>query len=259
MSNSSNVSRLFDLSGRKALVTGAGRGIGRTIALALAEAGCDVSLVGKTMANVEAVSEEIRQLGRNGLAIQTDVAKKEQVDKAFSRTADQFGRLDICVNNAGIGVRTPAEEMTEEDWDRIMDTNLKGVFLCAQAAARIMIPQKQGSIVNIASMSAFTVNIPQKQAAYNTSKAGVAMLTQALAVEWAQHGIRVNSICPGYIKTDMILSTMTDMFPLWESLTPLGRLGNTEDLSGAAIYLASEASSFMTGHNLIVDGGYTIR
>ena len=257
-----NISRLFDLTGRKALVTGAGRGIGRVIAIALAEAGCDVSLLGTTMENIEAVANEIHQLGHKGIAIQTDVSKKEQVDKAFLQTAEQLGRLDICVNNAGVSMRKShraAEEMKEEDWDRIMDINLKGVFLCAQAAAWIMIPQKQGSIINIASMSAITVNIPQKQAAYNTSKAGVAMLTKALAVEWAQYGIRVNSICPGYIKTDMILSKMTPLFSLWESLTPLGRLGNPEELSGAAIYLASEASSFMTGHNMVVDGGYTAR
>jgi len=250
---------LFNLTGRKALVTGAGRGIGRVVALTLAEAGCEVCLLGPTMANIEAVTDEIRQLGHKGIAIQADVTRKEQVDKAFSQTAEQLGRLDICVNNAGIGIQKPAEEMREEDWDKIIDTNLKGVFLCAQAAAQIMIPQKQGSIINIASMSAFAVNVPQKQAAYNTSKAGVTMLTKSLAVEWAQYGIRVNSICPGYIKTDMILSTMTHLFPIWESLTPLGRLGNPEELSGAVIYLASEASSYMTGHNLVVDGGYTAR
>jgi len=254
-----NISKLFNLTGRKALVTGAGRGIGRVVALTLAEAGCEVCLLGPTMTNIEAVTDEIRQLGHKGIAIQADVTRKEQVDKAFSQTAEQLGRLDICVNNAGIGIQKPAEEMKEEDWDKIIDTKLKGVFLCAQAAAQIMIPQKQGSIINIASMSAFAVNVPQKQAAYNTSKAGVTMLTKSLAVEWAQYGIRVNSICPGYIKTDMILSTMTHLFPIWESLTPLGRLGNPEELSGAVIYLASEASSYMTGHNLVVDGGYTAR
>ncbi len=256
-----NISKLFNLTGRKALVTGAGRGIGRVLALTLAEAGCDVCLLGTTMENIEAVANEIHQLGHKGIAIQTDVSKKEQVDKAFLQTAEQLGRLDICVNNAGVSMRKShraAEEMKEEDWDRIMDINLKGVFLCAQAAAQIMIPQRQGSIINIASMSAFTVNVPQKQAAYNTSKAGVSMLTKALAVEWAQYGIRVNSICPGYIKTDM-LSDATHLFPIWESLTPLGRIGNPEELSGAVIYLASEASSYMTGHDLVVDGGYTIR
>ena len=253
-----NVSELFNLTGRKALVTGAGRGIGRVLAIALAEAGCDVCLLGTTMKNIEAVANEIRQLGRKGVAIQTDVTKKEEVDKAFLQIAEQLGRLDICVNNAGISIQKPAENMIEEDWDRIMDTNLKGVFLCAQAAAQIMIPQRQGSIINIASMSAFTVNMPQKQAAYNTSKAGVSMLTKALAVEWAQYGIRVNSICPGYIKTDMLLNA-THLFPIWESLTPLGRIGNPEELSGAVIYLASEASSYMTGHDLVVDGGYTAR
>jgi len=256
-----NITKLFDLTERKALVTGAGRGIGRVLALTLAEAGCDVCLLGTTMTNIEAVANEIRQLGRKAIAIQTDVSKKEQVYKAFLQTAEQLGSLDICVNNAGVSVgqsRSSAEEMEEEEWDRVMDINLKGVFLCAQAAAQIMIPQKQGSIINIASMSSFTVNVPQKQAVYNSSKAGVAMLTKALAVEWAEYGIRVNSICPGYIKTDM-LSSAAHLIPTWESLTPMGRIGNPEELSGAVIYLASEASSYTTGLDLVVDGGYTAR
>ena len=156
-------------------------------------------------------------------------------------------------------MQRPVEEMPEEDWDRILDTNMKGVFLCSQEAARLMIPQKSGCIINIGSISARTVNVPQKQAVYNTSKAGVVMLTQAMAVEWALFGIRVNSISPGYMKTEMTLSSMSKLFPVWESLTPLGRLGEPEELRGALIYLASDASSYMIGHDLVVDGGYTIR
>ena len=254
-----SVYNLFDVTGRKALVTGAGRGIGRVLALALAEAGCDVSILEIDIKSAESTAKEIRQLGRKSIAIQADVTKKDQVDKAFAETVKELDRLDICVNNAGISIQKPAEEMPEEDWDKVVDINLKGVFLCSQAAARIMIPQGHGSIINIASMSGIAVNVPQKQAVYNTSKAGVAMLSKSLAVEWAQYGIRVNSISPGYTKTEMTLSTMAHLFPAWESLTPMGRLGEPEELRGAVLYLASDASSYMTGHDLVSDGGYTAR
>jgi len=250
---------LFDVTGRKALVTGAGRGIGRVLAIALAEAGCDVSILVRNVKDAEPVLKQIQRLGRKGTAVQADVRKKGQVDKAFAETVQQLGRLDICVNNAGISIQKPAEEMPEEDWDSILDTNMKGVFLGCQAAARIMIPQRQGSIINIASLSGSAVNVPQKQAVYNTSKAGVVMLTKSLAVEWAQYGIRVNSISPGYIKTEMTLAGMSHLFPAWESLTPMGRLGEPEELRGAVLFLASDASSYVTGHDLVIDGGYTAR
>lgn len=254
-----NVLNLFDVTGRKALVTGAGRGIGRVLALALAEAGCDVSILVRNTEDAEAVVKDIERLGRKGMAVQADVRKKGQVDRAFAETVEKLGCLDICVNNAGISIQKPAEEMPEEDWDSILDTNMKGVFLGCQAAARVMIPQRRGSIINIASLSGSAVNVPQKQAVYNTSKAGVVMLTKSLAVEWAQYGIRVNSISPGYIKTEMTLAAMTHLFPTWESLTPMGRLGEPEELRGAVLYLASDASSYMTGHDLVIDGGYTAR
>ena len=254
-----SISGLFDISGRKALVTGAARGIGKVLALTLAEAGCDVSLVGLHIEGLEAVASEINRMGVKAIALQADVSKKDEVDRAFAAAASEFGRLDICVNNAGVSFQMPVEEMPEEEWDNIMDTNMKGVFLCSQAAARIMIPQKSGNIINLASISAHIVNLPQKQAVYNSSKAGVAMLTKSMALEWAGYGIRVNSISPGYMKTEMTLSTMKYLFPEWESLTPLGRLGEPEELRGALIFLASDASSYMTGHDLIIDGGYTIR
>jgi NAD(P)-dependent dehydrogenase (short-subunit alcohol dehydrogenase family) len=254
-----SVSNLFDISGRKALVTGSARGIGKVLAVALAEAGCDVSLVGIHLEGVEKVADEINRIGARSIAFQADVSKKEEVDRAFEATVKEFGRLDICVNNAGVSFQMPVEEMPEDEWDNIMDTNMKGVFLCSQAAARIMIPQRSGNIINLASISGHAVNVPQKQAVYNSSKAGVAMLTKSMALEWAEYGIRVNSISPGYMKTEMTLSTMEYLFPEWEAITPLGRLGEPEELRGAVIFLASDASSYMIGHDLIIDGGYTIR
>jgi NAD(P)-dependent dehydrogenase (short-subunit alcohol dehydrogenase family) len=254
-----SIEKLFDIKGRKALVTGAGRGIGKVLALTLAEAGCDVALFGLHRRNLEKVAAQIRKMRRGCVTIEGDVSKSKDVKNAFDTVAGEFGRLDICVNNAGISMQRPVEEMPEADWDRIMDTNMKGVFLCSQEAARLMMPRKSGSIINIGSISARTVNVPQKQAVYNTSKAGVVMLTQAMAVEWAPYGIRVNSISPGYMKTEMTLSTMSKLFPDWESLTPLGRLGEPGELRGALIYLASDASSYTIGHDLVVDGGYTVR
>ena len=250
---------IFDISGRKALVTGAARGIGKVLALTLAEAGCDVSLVGLHIEGLEEVAAKINEMGVKALAYQADVSKKEEVDRAFSETAKEFGRLDICVNNAGVSFQMPIEDMPEDEWDNIIDTNMKGVFLCSQAAARIMIPQRSGCIINLASISGHAVNVPQKQAVYNSSKAGVAMLTKSMALEWAEYGIRVNSLSPGYMKTEMTLSSMSHLFPEWEAITPLGRLGEPEELRGALLFMVSDASSYMIGHDLIIDGGYTIR
>lgn len=250
---------LFDISGRKALVTGAGRGIGRVLAIALAEAGCEVALFGLHRETLEPVEAEVRRLGARCALFEGDVASKSDVDRAFAGAANQLGHLDICVNNAGVSLQEAVEEMSEADWHRIMDVNLKGVFLCCQASARLMLPRRNGAIINIGSISARVVNVPQKQAVYNTSKAGVVMLTRSMAVEWAPHRIRVNSISPGYMKTEMTLSSMSPLFPAWESLTPMGRLGEPEELCGALLFLASDASSYVTGHDLVVDGGYTVR
>jgi sorbose reductase len=250
---------IFDIKGRMALVTGAGKGIGKVLAIALAEAGCDVALFGLHKENLTKVANAIKKLGQKSIVLPGDVSKKDDVARAFSIIKLEFGRLDICVNNAGISMQVPVEKMSEEDWDRIIDINMKGVFFCSQEAAKMMIPQKGGSIINIGSISARTVNVPQPQAVYNTSKAGVIMLTQTTAVEWAPYGIRVNAISPGYMKTEMTLASMSHLFPTWEDLTPMKRLGLPEELRGALIFLASDASSYMTGHDLVVDGGYTIR
>jgi sorbose reductase len=253
-----NVRALFDLSGRKALVTGAGRGIGKILALGLADAGCDVSILEINLESAQKVAEEIKKMGRKALAFKADVTHKDEVEKAFASTAKELGGLDICLNVAGVCIHQPAEDTPEKDFDFVVDTNLKGVFFCCQAAAKIMIPQKKGSIINIASMSATVANVPQKQAHYNASKAGVVLLTKCLAVEWAPHGIRVNSLSPGYTRTELV-DMAVHMFAQWESLTPMGRMCTPDELVGAIIYLASSASSYTTGTDLIVDGGYTAR
>jgi NAD(P)-dependent dehydrogenase (short-subunit alcohol dehydrogenase family) len=253
-----NVRALFDLGGHKALVTGAGRGIGKVLALGLADAGCDVSILEINLESAQKVAEEIKKIGRKAVAFQTDVTKKSEVDSAFAATVEELGGLDICLNVAGVCVHEPAEDIPEKNFDFVVDTNLKGVFFCCQAAAKIMIPRKKGSIINIASMSGTVANVPQKQAPYNASKAGVVLLTKCLAVEWAPYGIRVNSISPGYTRTELV-DMAAHMFAQWESLTPMGRMCTPDELIGAAIYLASNASSYTTGSDLIVDGGYTAR
>jgi sorbose reductase len=253
-----SISKLFDIEGRRALVTGAGRGIGKVIALALAEAGCDVSILEVNIDDGKKTAGEIEKMGRKALAIGADVRKPAEVKEAFAVTAREFGGLDICVNNAGVSIHEPAEETSEQHFDQVLDVNLKGVFLCCQEAARIMIPQKEGSIINIASMSGTVANFPQKQASYNASKAGVILLTKCLAVEWAPYGIRVNSLSPGYTRTEMT-EAVVHLVPQWEAQIPMNRMADPKELVGAIIYLASDASSYMTGGDMIVDGGYTAR
>jgi NAD(P)-dependent dehydrogenase (short-subunit alcohol dehydrogenase family) len=253
-----NVTELFNLNGRKALVTGAGRGIGRILAISLAQSGCDVSILELNVDDAHNVVEEIKKLGKKAIAFKVDVTKKADVEKAFSTSAKQLGGLDICINNAGVCIHESAEDTPEEHFDYVVDTDLKGVFFCCQAAAKVMIPQKKGSIINIASMSGTVANYPQKQAHYNAAKAGVILLTKCLAVEWANLGIRVNSISPGYTRTEMTGKLAAPaMIAQWESMVPMRRMADPQELAGAAIYLASDASSYTTGSDIIVDGGYT--
>jgi NAD(P)-dependent dehydrogenase (short-subunit alcohol dehydrogenase family) len=253
-----NAVELFNLEGRKALVTGAGRGIGRVLAISLAQAGCDIAILEKNIEDAHNVVQEIKKMGKKAVTFQVDITKKAEVEKAFAAAAKFLGRLDIVINNAGVCIHEAAEDTSEEHFDYIVDTDLKGVFLCCQSAMKVMKPQKKGSIINIASMSGTISNYPQKQAHYNAAKAGVILLTKCLAVEWVDLGIRVNSISPGYTRTEMTVQTSPpEMIAQWESMIPMRRMAEPQELAGAVIYLASDASSYTTGSDIIVDGGYT--
>jgi NAD(P)-dependent dehydrogenase (short-subunit alcohol dehydrogenase family) len=248
---------LFELKGRVALVTGGARGIGRACADALAEMGADIALIDTHQENLAKSEADIRaRFGVRVLPLLCDVTKVEEVRVAFAAAQKHFGRLDILVNSAGLTIWAKAEEMTEQQWDTVLDIDLKGTFLCCQAAGRLMIAQKRGSIVNIASMSGSVVNTPQCQSSYNAAKAGVMQLTKSLAIEWADHHIRVNSISPGYTATEMT-KTVPEYHEGWCKLIPMGRMAEVSEIVGALIYLASDASTYTTGHDLVIDGGYT--
>ena len=252
----------FDLTDRVAFVTGAGRGIGREIARILAEAGADVVAVGQSAEPIEDTAAEIGRLGRRSLAVVADVANSSQVNAAVTRGLGEFGRIDILVNAAGIARHGASEDTTDDDWRRVIDVNLDGTYFCCRAVGRHMLERGSGAIVNIASMSGSIVNVPQPQAAYNSSKAGVIQLTRSLASEWASRGVRVNSVSPGYIATAMTelgLKPHPDWRTTWLAMTPMGRLGRPIDVAYAVWYLASDAAVFATGTDLIVDGGYTVR
>jgi len=251
---------LFDLHGRSALVTGAGSGIGQRLAAGLAEYGADVSVVDlPAQAQGSARTEaRITELGRRGVVIEADVTDPDSVAAAVQRHADEFGGLDIAVNCAGVKHSSPAEELEPGEWRRVLDVNLNGVFYCCQSEAREMFKAGQGVIVNIASMSASIVNRGLLQAHYNASKAGVKHLTSTLAMEWVSRGVRVNSISPGYIMTPMISGPeWADKVQGFAEQTPMGRLGTPDDLVGPLVFLAGDASAYVTGFDLLVEGGFT--
>ncbi len=244
----------FNLTGQHALVTGAGRGIGLEIARTLKGAGASVTIGEYAEDAGRAAAEEL-----GGNFVQVDVRDPESAEQMVEQ-AEGYAPLDILVNNAGIAKNVEAEHTSDDDWLNIINVNLNGVFWCSRAAGKRMLGRGSGSVVNIASMSGMIVNKPQPQAAYNTSKAGVIMLTKSLAAEWAKRGVRVNSVSPGYIGTEMTKLGMSneEWNRQWLEMTPMGRVGEPADIAHAVLYLASDAARFATGTNLVVDGGYTV-
>jgi len=245
------------LAGRAAIVTGGRRGIGRAIALALAEAGADVVLGDRVVddGELEAVAAEIKKRGRRSLAIQADITQKADVDSLVQKTLAELGSIDILVNNAAMNIRAPLLELNEEGWDKVINTDLKGYYLCSQAAGKIMVQQKRGNIINIASTAAMYT--APEMGAYCIAKAGVVMLTRILAVELAEHNIRVNAVAPSLVKTKFSQPLWADPKTLREieSEIPLARLAEPEDIVGSVLFLASDASAYITGHTIVVDGG----
>ena len=251
----------FSLKGRTALVTGAGQGIGRALAHALGEAGASVAVVDIRAELARAVAAELTAKGIEALAITADVTKPSSVADMTAEILRAWGKLTIAVNNAGIGSWADAEAMEEETWRNVMRINLDGVFFCAQAEGRVMLPAGYGKIINTASMSGHIINWPQNQSHYNASKAGVLHLTRSLAAEWAARGIRVNSISPGLTRTALVDNLVKTpegarIAPQWMARVPMGRMAEVTDLQGAVVYLASEVSDYMTGADLLIDGGY---
>lgn len=248
---------LFDLTGKKALVTGGSIGIGRGFALALAQAGADVAIIARNEVAGNSVVEEIKELGHDSLFVKCDVAVKDQVQEMVKTVVKQFGQLDIGVNNAGIAILGADEEIDQISWDKVIAVNLTGMFLCAQAEAQQMIKQSPpgGKIINMASMSATIANC---NASYDASKAGIVHMTKTLAAEWGQYNINVNCISPSYVLTPMHASTPVVVRGRIRELTPLGHVQRPEDLYGPVVFLASDASNYVTGHDLMVDGGHTL-
>lgn len=250
----------FRLDGKSAFVTGGARGIGKSVATAFAEAGANVAIVDVDIKTAEATAAEIAAAtGRRTIAVACDVTSPEQVESMVKQVVETFGALDIAFCNAGICINEAAENMTFAQWSKVININLTGVFLTAQAAGRQMLKQGHGSIINTASMSAHIVNVPQPQCAYNASKAGVIQLTKSMAVEWAARNVRVNCISPGYIGTDLTLNSpsLVPLIEQWNQLSPIHRLGKPEELQAICVYLASDASPFTTGGDFVIDGAFT--
>jgi len=250
----------FRVDGKVALVTGGARGLGRAIADALASAGADVVLTARQVENAARAAEAIGRTSETktfGLA--ADVTVRDSVEAMVARVLDSLGRIDILVNNAGVNIRGPIEELSEDDWDVVVDTNLKGPWLCCRAVAPVMKRQKWGRVINVSSMLG-EISLPNRTP-YAASKGGLTLLTKTLALEWAKDGINVNALCPGPFATEINTPLLNDPAARaqMEANVPLGRWGDPVELGPAAVFLASEASSFMTGATLFIDGGYTAR
>ncbi|MFD2924798.1 SDR family NAD(P)-dependent oxidoreductase [Halobacillus naozhouensis] len=250
--------QLFDLTGKVAIVTGASKGIGKDVARLLAQAGASIALVARNKSELEKVAAEIHLIGRNAIVVPFDLTETSKIPKMVERIKDHFGHIDILINNAGLNIAKDAEMLTEEDWDKVMDINLKSVFFLCKEAGRFMREQKHGKIINMSSQMAFVGYY--KRSAYSASKGGLTQLTKSLAIEWAQEKINVNAIAPTFIETEMTKSMFEDEDFRAQVLNriPLGRLAKTEDIYGSVLYLASDSSNMVTGHTICVDGGWTV-
>ncbi|KAF4112460.1 uncharacterized protein zgc:113054 isoform X1 [Onychostoma macrolepis] len=247
------------LDGKVAYVTGAGQGIGRAFAHALGEAGAKVAIIDMDKGKAENVAHELTLKGISSLAVFADISKPEDVQKMIDDIVSKWGTIHIACNNAGINKNSASEDTSLEEWDQTFNINLRGTFMCCQAAGRVMLKQGYGKIINTASMASLIVPHPQKQLSYNTSKAGVVKLTQTLGTEWIDRGVRVNCISPGIVDTPLIHSeSLEPLVQRWLSDIPAGRLAQVTDLQAAVVYLASDASDYMTGHNLVIEGGQSL-
>jgi len=247
----------FDLSGRVALVTGGSKGLGRAIAAGLAAAGADVAIASRTQAELDAAAAQLRQHGTRALAVHADVTDEDSVRQMVQRVIDALGRIDILVNNAGMGDTAAVVEMDTAYWDRVMSLNLRGPMLCCKHVGPHMIQRRTGKVINVASVMA--TRVARYMSAYCASKAAIVQFTRTLALEWIRHNIQVNALCPGYFLTDM----NTEFFSSERGCQfiadlPIGRLGEARELEGAAVFLASDATSYVTGTTLYVDGGHTL-
>jgi NAD(P)-dependent dehydrogenase (short-subunit alcohol dehydrogenase family) len=250
----------FKLGGRVALVTGAGQGIGLACAEALGEAGAKVIIADRDPKAAATASDSLKAKGYQGEIVVMDVTNSARVSEVADQLVAQHGKIDILVNNAGIArSETPAEKVTDEHWLNVIDVNLNGTFWCCRAFGKHMLTAKSGSIVNIGSMSGFIVNKPQEQSYYNASKAAVHHLTKSLAAEWGARGVRVNAVAPTYIATPLnaFVKNSPKMYDAWIGGTPMGRMGEVEEIASVVLFLASDAASLMTGSVVLVDGGYT--
>ncbi len=252
----SYLDEVFGLSGKVAIVTGGGRGIGQVVAQGLAKAGAEIVIIARS--NADETIEKITAEGGKCYFVRADVTKEEEVDAALAEIMEKSGHIDIVFNNAGICIHKDTFEASIEEWRSVIDINLTGEYIMARAVGKIMADKGiHGSIINMASMSGTIANIPQWQCSYNASKAGVIHMTRSLALEWAPYGIRVNSLSPGYIATPMSVDTPKELKDAWTPLMPMHRMGKPEELVPAVLYLASDASGYTTGSDIIVDGAYT--
>jgi NAD(P)-dependent dehydrogenase (short-subunit alcohol dehydrogenase family) len=251
------VLQAFDLHDKVAVVTGGNTGLGEVFARALSEVGASVAIAARNQERGEAVARAIEAEGGRAISVELDVTQRDQVERIVSTVTDRLGPIDVLVNNSGVCYHRPALEVPWEEWQQVFDVNVNGLWACAQTVGRQMVERKTGNIINIGSISAMIVNRPQWQPGYNASKAAVHQLTKSLAAEWAPYGVRVNALAPGYVKTEMAAVDRPE-FRSWIDDTPMQRYALAEELGPTIVYMASDASAFMTGSVLVIDGGYTL-